>query len=130
MMKTKNAVLFLAITLSYFVTASSPTSLSFISYTEAKTKLGDLSKFKKLALATNELVQKGKLPEAKASIKDLELTWDEAEAGIKPRASADWHILDTAIDHALNSLRESKPSLADCKNSMNKLIATFNTLEK
>jgi hypothetical protein len=126
---TKTAILFSTIILSNFATVTS-SSISFISSAEASTKLGDLSKFKKIVVETNELVKKEDLAGAKTRIKDLETTWDEAEAGVKPRASADWHALDKAIDHALSALRENKPSINDSKKMMTELLATFEKLEK
>jgi len=92
-------------------------------------KLGDLSAFGVIVDDVLSSAQKGDLPGAKARVKDLEVAWDGAEAGLKPKSPADWHRVDDKVDATLTALRADRPTQADSLAALRALRATLDQLQ-
>ena len=101
---------------------STSNSQSTTKQTVSTHKLGDLSSFRVIVTDTLSLVEKNDLSGGKTRIKDLELAWDSAEAGLKPRSPSDWHIVDGSIDTALKTLRATIPNQADCQKALQNVL--------
>ena len=93
--------------------------------TATAAKLGDLSEFKTLAANVLSLTEKGDMPSAVKRIKDLEVAWDSAEAGLKPRSASTWHVVDKAMDHTLSTVRDSHPDAKASAQALKELMAAF-----
>ncbi|WP_433076637.1 COG4705 family protein [Dactylosporangium sp. CA-052675] len=93
------------------------------------TKLGNLTKFAVIVSDVQAKVSTNDLAGAKTRVKDLEVAWDDAEAGLKPRDAVKWHQLDGQIDALLTALRASNPTQADCASAAANLMNTLNKFD-
>ncbi|MET8907562.1 hypothetical protein [Micromonospora sp. NPDC004551] len=93
------------------------------------TKLGNLGKFAVIVTDVKAKVAQNDLAGGKSRAKDLEVAWDDAEAGLKPRDSARWHQLDDQIDAVLTALRAPSPVRGDCASAVDTLLATLSQFD-
>lgn len=89
------------------------------------TALGDLSSFAAIAVDVQAEVERNDLAGAKTRVKGLEVQWDDAEAGLKPRDPSKWHELDDEIDAVLTTLRAGNPSQSACTATLATLVDTL-----
>ena len=91
--------------------------------------LGDLSPFRAIAVDTLRIVNTGDLAAAKKRIKDLELSWDQAEPKLKPLAPQKWETIDVSIDRALKEVRAWRTTPAASSEVLQALISTIDGLK-
>jgi uncharacterized membrane-anchored protein len=93
------------------------------------TPLGDLSRFSTIVTSVQGKVAQNDLAGAKTNVKDLEVAWDSAEAGLKPRDPKDWSQLDGEIDTVLTTLRASNPSQSASASALDALSGSLNSFD-
>ena len=120
---------FVALTLTTGFVAASSVGLISVAQAAAPSKLGNLAPFRAIVVDVVTLVNKGDMGAAKKRVTDLESAWDAAEAGIKPRAASDWHLVDKALNHAYDAVRQDKPSPEACKQALADVLATMDKLD-
>lgn len=89
------------------------------------TKLGDLTNFINIENDTLSMVNAGDMSAATKRVDDLEYTWDQAEASIKPKDPAKWTEIDKTIDTVLRQLRAVNPRAAACKTALEASLAAM-----
>ena len=93
------------------------------------TRLGNLTSFAAIVTDVQAKVAKNDLAGGKTRVKDLEVAWDDAEAGLKPRDSTRWHQIDDQVDAVLTSLRAAGPVKAECAAAASTLLSTLNQFD-
>jgi uncharacterized membrane-anchored protein len=87
--------------------------------------LGDMSSFRAMAEGALELVDSGKLTDAKNRVGDLELAWDNAAGRRKRMNSGKWTEVDSSIDTVLRKLRAWRQDKIKCHASLQSLLAVI-----
>jgi uncharacterized membrane-anchored protein len=85
----------------------------------------EVAKFRTIAQDTLAKVQAGDLTGATTRIKDLETTWDDDEAALRPMDETGWHALDGRIDSVLKALRASTPDPTTEKQTLTALLTAL-----
>lgn len=92
--------------------------------------LGDLSRFRAIAADTLKIVKAGDLATAKAKIRDLEKSWDDAEPTLRPSNQVVWKRIDKSIDNALVELRADTPIARGCSEALENLLTEMDKVSK
>lgn len=87
--------------------------------------LGDLTSFSSIITDVQGIAAKGDIAAAKARIKDFEIAWDGAEAGLKPMDPTHWGMIDEAADGAFTAIRAKTPDPTAVSETLAALQATL-----
>lgn len=87
--------------------------------------LGDLTSFSSIITDVQGIAAKGDIAAAKARIKDFEIAWDGAEAGLKPMDPTHWGMIDDAADGAFTAIRAKTPDPTAVSETLAALQATL-----
>ena len=132
-MKKLLLIVSLVATSSLSLAASSSTSATqpvvIAGRTLAAAPLGDLSKFRVIAVDTLSLVKAGKLSAATARVKALETLWDTSATKLQVKNAVAWGKLDVMLDSVLGELRIDKPQAAACIKALETFIQTVDSLK-
>jgi uncharacterized membrane-anchored protein len=87
--------------------------------------LGDVSTFRTITQDTLNLLNAGDQSGATTRITDLETEWDNAQARLKAKNSAEWTRIDDKIDAVLRALRAASPNAPSEKAALTDLLTAL-----
>jgi uncharacterized membrane-anchored protein len=87
--------------------------------------LGDMTGFRTITQDTLGLLNAGDQAGATARITDLETSWDNSEARLKPKNKAAWTAIDGKIDTVLRELRSTSPQPVSEKAALTDLLTAL-----
>ena len=91
--------------------------------------LGNLSRFRAIALDTVPLVQAGDFSAARRRVDELESTWNQAAPKLKRMAPEKWKRVDAAIERAERELRFWRARRTDSVQALEELVHTIDSIE-
>ena len=111
---------------SYALQSRSPV---VVAQKSSKAPLGDLSKFRVIAVDTLTLVKANKLSDATIRVKDLETLWDNSASKLQAMNRTAWRKIDVVLDDVFGNLRIDKPTVADCTTALETLIKLLDSMK-
>jgi dienelactone hydrolase len=120
---------FVALTITAGFVAASSVGLISAAQAAAPSKLGSLTPFRSIATDIMATLGKGDVVTANKRVTDIESAWDKAASGLKRRDATDWRVLDRAMDHAYDTVRQDKPNLGAAKAAWTEVIAIIDKLD-
>jgi uncharacterized membrane-anchored protein len=91
----------------------------------ATSPLGDLTAFRVITQDTLDKLNTGDQAGATDRVRDLESSWDDAQARLQARDRTAWTTIDAKIDHVLRELRAAGPDPGAEKQSLQELLASL-----
>ena len=108
--------------------AKSPSPV-VVAQKSSKAPLGDLSKFKAIALDTLALVKAKKLTAAATRVTALETLWDTSANKLQAMNPKAWGEMDVLMDSVLGELRIDKPTVAACQKALEAILKKMDSLK-
>ena len=107
----------------------SPSPVVIVAQKSVKAPLGDLSKFRAIALDTLVLVKAKKLTAAATRVTALETLWDTSANKLQAMNPKVWGEMDVLLDSVLGELRIDKPTVAACQKALEAFLKKMDSLK-